>query len=102
MNGNTEQDYLKGIISYTLIDEKGAIKAGQLLGASFMLKGSYVFPGQDIFINITLIDVETGNSVTFSKRGYQGNTVHALSEKLLKHMTGKDYSLQRPPGSNIS
>ncbi len=48
MNGNPEQDYLKGIISYTL-EEKGAIKAGQLLGASFMLKGSYVFPGQDIF-----------------------------------------------------
>ena len=130
MNGNPDQDYLKGIIAYILIedlsgsealmiverdiietvlkeqqlqftgliDEAGAIEAGQLLGASFMLKGSYVFLGQDIFINISLIDVETGTSRTFSERGYQENTVHALSEKLLKHMTGSDFSLQRPSG----
>ncbi|MEA1911764.1 MAG: CsgG/HfaB family protein [Spirochaetota bacterium] len=81
-----------------LMDEAGAIETGQLLGASFMLKGSYVFLGQDIFINITLIDVATGTSRTFSERGYQENTVHALSEKLLKHMTGSDFSLQIPAG----
>ena len=130
MNGNPDQDYLKGIIAYILIedlsgsealmiverdiletvmkeqqlqftgliDEAGAIEAGQLLGASFMLKGSYVFLGQDIFINISLIDVETGSSHTFSERGYQENTVHALSEKLLKYMTGSDFSLQRSSG----
>jgi TolB-like protein len=130
MNGNPEQDYLKGIISYILIedlsgseallvverdiietvlkeqqlqftgliDEAGAIEAGQLLGASFMLKGSYVFLGQDIFINITLIDVETGSSRTFSERGYQENTVHSLSEKLLEYMTGNSFSLQKPSG----
>ncbi|MDA3938647.1 MAG: hypothetical protein PF693_04975 [Spirochaetia bacterium] len=130
MNGNPDQDYLKGIIAYILvedlsgsealviverdiietvlkeqqlqftglIDEAGAIEAGQLLGASFILKGSYVFLGQDIFINISLIDVETGTSRTFSERGYQENTVHALSEKLLKHMTGNNFELQIPSG----
>ncbi len=130
MNGNPNQDYLKGIIAYILIedlsgsevltiverdiletvikeqnlqytgliDEAGAIEAGQLLGASFMLKGSYVFLGQDIFINISLIDVKTGSSRTFSERGYQENTVHSLSEKLLKHMTGTDFSLQKTTG----
>lgn len=81
-----------------LIDEAGTIEAGQLLGASFILKGSYVFLGQDIFINISLIDVETGSSRTFSERGYQENTVHSLSEKLLKHMTGSDFSLQKTTG----
>jgi len=130
MNGNPDQDYLKGIISYILIedlsgsegilvvdrqniddlleeqklqitgliDDASAIEAGQLLGASFMLKGSYVFLGQDIFINITLIDVETGSSRTFSQRGYQENTVHLLSEKLLKHMIGSNFSLEVPSG----
>jgi TolB-like protein len=130
MNGSSDQDYLKGIITYIinedlsasgalmvverqnieevleeqellftgLIDDKGAIEAGQLLGASFMLKGGYVFLGQDIFINITLIDVETGSSRTFSERGYQENTVHALSEKLLEYMTGNIFSLQKPSG----
>jgi len=58
-----------------------------------MLKGGFVFLGQDIFINITLIDVETGTTRTFSERGYQENTVHSLAEELLKHMTGRDFSL---------
>ena len=130
MNGNPEQDYLKGIIAYILIedlsgsealtiverdiietvlkeqqlqftgliDDEGAIEAGKLLGASYMLKGGYVFLGQDIFINITLIDVETGTSRTFSERGYQENTVHSLSEKLLKYMTGHEFTLQRDVG----
>jgi len=130
MNGNPQQDYLKGIISYILIedlsssdkvlivdreninevmkeqelqftgimDDSVAIEAGQLLGASSILKGSYVFLGQDIFINISLIDVETGSSRTFSERGYQENTVHALGEKLLKYLTGNKYSLVNSRG----
>ena len=130
MNGNPDQDYLKGIIAYILIedlsgsevltiverdiletvikeqnlqftgllDEAGAIETGQLLGASFMLKGSYVFLGQDIFINITLIDVVTGSSRTFSERGYQENSVHILSEKLLEYMTDSNFSFQNSSG----
>ncbi len=130
MNGNPDQDYLKGIITYLLVgdlsrsgdimiverenieevfkeqklqltgllNETGAIKAGKLLGASYILKGGYVFLGQDLFINTTLIYVETGGSRTFSERGYQENTVHALSEKLLKYLTGSSDSLQNPAG----
>lgn len=130
MNGNPDQDYLKGIISYILIedlsssdqvmvvdrenindvikeqnlqltgimDDSVAIETGKLLGASFMLKGSYVFLGQDVFINISLIDVETGSSRTFSQRGYQENTVHALGEKILKFLTGEASSLVNSGG----
>ena len=81
-----------------LLDEKSAMKAGKLLGASYILKGGYVFLGQDVFINTTLIDVETGSSRTFSQRGYQENTVHALSEKLLDYLTGSKVSLQNKAG----
>ncbi len=81
-----------------LLDEKSAMKAGKLLGASYILKGGYVFLGQDVFINTTLIDVETGSSRTFSQRGYQENTVHALSEKLLEYLTGSKISLQSKAG----
>ncbi len=130
MNGNPEQDYLKGIISYILIgdlsssgkvlivdrkninevmkeqqlqftgimDDSAVIETGHLLGASIMLKGSYVFLGQDIFINLSIIDVETGGSRTFSERGYQENTVHLLGEKVLKYLTGKDYTLVNSQG----
>ena len=130
MNGNKEQDYIKGIINsilaedisgsgdvavverdkindimkeqqlqYTgLMDEKAAIKAGRLLGASLMLEGSYVFLGKDLFINVSLINVETGESTSFSGRGYRENTIHALSEKILNHITGKEYSLVNNEG----
>lgn len=130
MNGNSDQNYLKGIISYILIedlsgsgfltilerqnieelieeqqlqfsglmDDEGVIEAGQLLGASYILKGGYVFLGQDLFIHISLIDVETGISHTFSERGYQENTVHSLSEKLLRHMTGNNFSFKVSSG----
>ncbi len=81
-----------------LLDEKSAMKAGKLLGASYILKGGYVFLGQDVFINTTLIDVETGSSRTFSQRGYQENTVHALSEKLQEYLTGSKVSLQSKAG----
>lgn len=81
-----------------LMDEKNALEAGRLLGASYMLKGGYVFLGQDIFINITLIEVETGKTRAFSKRGYQENTVHALSEEIMEYMTGQDRHFQKPEG----
>ena len=81
-----------------LMDDKNALEAGRLLGASYMLKGGFVFLGQDIFINITLIEVETGRTRAFSKRGYQENTVHALSEELIEHMTGAPLYFQKPEG----
>ncbi len=131
MNGDKEQDYLKGIISSLLagdisgsgdvavverdkindimkeqqlqftglMDEKAAIKAGRLLGASLMLKGSYVFLGKDLFINVSLINVETGESISFSGRGYRENTIHTLSEKILNHITGKEYSFVNNDGN---
>lgn len=130
MNNNSDQDYLKGIITSLLekdltsseslqiverdnleevlkeqklqftglIDEKNAMEAGRLLGAAYMLKGGFVFLGQDIFINITLIEVETGKTRAFSKRGYQENTVHALSEEIMEYMTGKPRHFQNPEG----
>ena len=81
-----------------LMDDKNALEAGRLLGASYMLKGGFVFLGQDIFINITLIEVETGRTRAFSKRGYQENTVHALSEELIEYMTGNALHFQSPEG----
>ncbi len=86
-------------LQYTgLMDEENALEAGRLLGASFILGGSYVFLGQDIFINIDLIEVETGKTRTFSQRGYRENTVHALAEKLVEYMTGRELAFQNPRG----
>lgn len=81
-----------------VMDEKSIIETGRLVGAQYILKGGYVFLGQDLFLNLDLINTETGRSYSFSERGYQENTVHALTEKLIRHLTGNDMSFQSPSG----
>ncbi len=81
-----------------VIDEKSFIETGRIVGAEYILKGGFVFLGEDLFMNLDLIDTETGRSFSFSERGYQENTVHALTEKLIFHLTGQDMSFQSDEG----
>ncbi|WP_168203493.1 CsgG/HfaB family protein [Oceanispirochaeta crateris] len=81
-----------------VLDEQSIIETGRMVGAEYILKGGYVFLGDDLFLNLDLIDVETGRSFSFSERGYQENTVHALTEKLMNHLTGQDLSFQSDQG----
>jgi len=82
-----------------VIDEKSIIETGRMVGAEYILKGGFVFLGEDLFVNLDLINTETGRSYSFSERGYQENTVHALTEKLIFHLTGQDMVLQSEEGS---
>lgn len=81
-----------------VMDDKNIIETGRLIGAQYILKGGYVFLGQDLFLNLDLINTETGRSYSFSERGYQENTVHALTEKLINHLTGQDMIFQSESG----
>ncbi|MDC7232632.1 MAG: CsgG/HfaB family protein [Spirochaetales bacterium] len=81
-----------------VMDDKRIIETGRLVGAEYILKGGYVFLGQDLFLNLDLINTETGRSYSFSERGYQENTVHALTEKLILHLTGSEMSFQSDSG----
>lgn len=82
-----------------LTEEENSLEAGRLLGVTHILKGQYVFLGEEVFIRLSLVNVETGRSRSFSQRGSQENTVHALSEELLRALGGKgDAPLQTPEG----
>jgi len=82
-----------------VMDEKSIIETGRMVGAEYILKGGFVFLGEELFINLDLINTETGRSYSFSERGYEENTVHALAEKLIYHLTGQDVSFQSEEGS---
>jgi TolB-like protein len=77
---------------------ENAAEIGKILGARYLLKGDYIFLGEDLLINISLLDVETAKSLSFAERGYTENTVHALTEQIVYRLTGKEVSLRSEGG----
>ena len=77
-----------------LVDDAQVRKAGRLSGAQTMVKASYVFLGTDVFVSLSLIDVETGKSRSFTGRGHDENSIHAISEEVVEHLTGKPVVLR--------
>lgn len=81
-----------------LVDDAEVRKAGRLSGAQIMVKASYVFLGTDVFVSLSLIDVETGKSRSFTGRGHDENSIHAISEEVIEHLTGETMVLQSDAG----
>ena len=76
---------LSGIVE----DKDMSMTVGKMIGADFILSGSYVFLGEDLLINMKAINVVTGNTTAFSVRGYTENTIHELSEQVIFALTGE-------------
>lgn len=75
---------LSGIVE----DKDMSMTVGKMIGADFILSGSYVFLGDDLLINMKSINVITGNTTAFSVRGYTENTIHELSQQVIFALTG--------------
>jgi TolB-like protein len=75
-------------------DQNKAIEVGRILGADYLLRGEYVFLGNDVLITIRLIDVIEARSLTFSERGASENTLHAIAEQIIFRLTGREVVLQ--------
>ena len=75
---------LQGIVE----DEEEAIRIGDLLGADYLLSGSYVFLGEDIILTLTTTRVADGRTASFSDRGHTENLIHGLAEKVAERLTG--------------
>ena len=75
-------------------DQDAALQVGKILGADYLLKGEYVFLGEDVLVTISLLDVVTARSMTFSERGSSENILHSISEQILYRLTGKEVILQ--------
>jgi TolB-like protein len=72
------------------IGESKAFQIGKVLGADYLLKASFVFLGTDIVLNATVMDVATSKSFVISDRGSTENLAHAVSEKIILKLTGRD------------
>ena len=77
---------------------ENAAEIGRIVGARYLLKGDYIFLGEDLLINISLLDVETAQSLTFAERGYTENTIHSLAEQVVYRLTGSEVALQNEGG----
>jgi TolB-like protein len=75
-------------------DQNKAIEVGRILGADYLLRGEYVFLGNDVLITVRLIDVVQARSLTFSERGASENTLHAIAEQIIFRLTGREVTLQ--------
>jgi len=75
-------------------DQSKAIEVGRILGADYLLRGEYVFLGNDVLITVRLIDVIEARSLTFSERGASENTLHAIAEQIIFRLTGREVVLQ--------
>ncbi len=82
------------LILSDLTDNDQAVKVGKLLGADYLLKGQYVFLGDEVMLNVSLIDVASAKTLPFTERGSTENLIHAISEQIILRLTGRQVSLQ--------
>ncbi len=75
------------------IGEAKAFQIGKIAGADYLLKASFVFLGNDIVLSATVMDVATSKSIVFSERGKTENLAHAVAEKIIMKLTGRDVKL---------
>jgi TolB-like protein len=72
------------------VDDKDAVRAGQLLGAQYIVTGGVVMDKTDARLDIRLVDVETGLTVrTFKERGKQDallDLVEVLADNFTKDL----------------
>ena len=71
-----------------MVDKRGEKEVGKLLGADFIITGSFSIYEKTMRIDIKLTDVNTGMIIGFSQRGNDENTIHRLSEAIIKYLTG--------------
>lgn len=77
-----------------MVDERTAKEVGRLLGADYLVTGSVTKFGSDIRVDVTLIDITSGQVTGFSQVGKDENVIHSLSEYITKHLAGKDTPLK--------
>ena len=71
-----------------------AARVGEILGADYLLRGNFVFLGEDLLISISLISTETAETLSFTERGYTENTIHSLAEQIVYRAAGRTIKLQ--------
>ena len=83
-----------------LVEEKSDLRElGGLSGADFLIRGEYVHLGDDLLFIVKLISVDDGEVTVLRERGTDENTVHRISQELVKILTGSAPELTSEDGS---
>lgn len=77
-----------------MVDERTAKEVGRLLGADYLVTGAVIKLGSDIRVDVTLINITSGQITGFSQAGRDENVIHTLSESIIKHLAGNDIPLK--------
>jgi hypothetical protein len=88
------QDVLKEQELSLNLGKGDAVKLGGILGARWIAKAEYSAMGQEVAVNLTLVDVETSQSFVFADRGTDENLVHGIAEKAVKKLCGADVAFR--------
>jgi len=75
-----------------------AVEVGELVGADYLIAGEYIFLGEEVMVNLSLIDVMSGQSSAYRARGNTENFLHGLSEELILDILGYQRELQSTAG----
>ncbi len=81
-------------VSAVTADPQAAARVGQLLGADYLVRGEYTALGGEVQVTVRLLEVAGGRTLSFVERGSSENLLHALSEKVLQRLTGRQVALQ--------
>ncbi|MDY7029851.1 MAG: CsgG/HfaB family protein [Spirochaetota bacterium] len=72
-----------------LVEEGSELRElGGLSGADYLIRGEYVHLGDDLLFIIKLISVDDGEVTVIRERGTNENTVHRISEAVVRQLTG--------------
>ncbi|MBN2628593.1 MAG: hypothetical protein JXA95_18160 [Spirochaetales bacterium] len=79
-----QQRQLSGIM-----DGETTVQIGKLIGCDYLCSGNYVVMDEEILLDITLTQVESGRVTSYSTRGDTEDLFHLAAEKLVSELTGR-------------
>jgi len=72
-----------------IMDEETTVEIGKLIGCDYLCSGNYVVMDEEVLLDITLTQVESGRVTSFSTRGDTEDLFHLAAEKLVTELTDK-------------
>jgi TolB-like protein len=81
-------------LSAVAADPQAATRVGKLLGADYLVRTEYTALGGEVQVTVRLVEVAGGRALSFVERGSSENLLHALAERVLQRLTGRQVALQ--------
>ncbi|RPJ07818.1 MAG: hypothetical protein EHM28_05960 [Spirochaetaceae bacterium] len=80
------------------LSSKDELRVGKILGANYLVRAGFIYLGDDVMVNLTIINVETAKSTVISRRGRTENLIHAIAEETVKTLSTRTVTFQSTAG----